>query len=217
LSPEKLAQLYQPFNRLGQDAMGGVAGTGIGLVVTKRLVDLMEGEIGVESAVGAGSVFWFELISSAAPELAVETDEASTRDKVPLHVGAPVHTLLYVEDNQANMKLVEQIIARRPDIRLLTAVNGQIGIEIARKAQPTVILMDINLPGISGVAAMEILREDPATAHIPIVALSANANPRDIEASLAKGFFRYLTKPIKIKEFTDTVNAAMELRDANLR
>jgi CheY-like chemotaxis protein len=217
LSPEKLAQLYQPFNCLGQDAVGGVAGTGIGLVVTKRLVELRGGEIGVKSTVGAGSVFWFELISTTARELEVETDEASARDKVPLHVGAPVHTLLYVEDNQANMKLVEQIIARRPDIRLLTAVNGQIGIEIARKAQPTVILMDINLPGISGVAAMEILREDPATAHIPIVALSANANPRDIEASLAKGFFRYLTKPIKIKEFTDTVNAAMELRDANLR
>jgi CheY-like chemotaxis protein len=75
--------------------------------------------------------------------------------------------------------------------------------------------MDINLPGISGVAAMEILRDDPATARIPVVALSANANPRDIEMSLAKGFFRYLTKPIKIKEFTDTLNAALQCRDAN--
>jgi CheY-like chemotaxis protein len=129
----------------------------------------------------------------------------------------PVHTLLYVEDNQANMRLVEQIIARRPDLRLLTAINGLLGIELARKEQPTVILMDINLPGISGVAAMEILREDPATAHIPVVALSANANPRDIEIGLAKGFFRYLTKPIKIKEFTDTLSAALKFREAKLR
>jgi CheY-like chemotaxis protein/anti-sigma regulatory factor (Ser/Thr protein kinase) len=215
LTPEKLAQLYQPFNRLGQEAVGGVAGTGIGLVVTKRLVELMGGELGVESTVGAGSVFWFELVTSAAPQLEAETDEAAARDKTPRPIGMPIHTLLYVEDNQANMKLVEQIIARRPDLRLLTAVNGLLGIELARKEQPTVILMDINLPGISGVAAMEILREDPATAHIPVVALSANANPRDIEASLAKGFFRYLTKPIKIKEFTDTLNAALKFREAN--
>jgi len=215
LSPEKLAMLYQPFNRLGQEAVGGVAGTGIGLVVTKRLVELMGGELGVESTVGAGSVFWFELITSAAPQLETDPGEAAARDKTTLPGGTPSHTLLYVEDNQANMRLVEQIIARRPDLRLLTAVNGVLGIEMARKEQPTVILMDINLPGISGVAAMEILRNDPATAHIPVVALSANAIPRDIEMSLAKGFFRYLTKPIKIKEFTETLNAALECREAN--
>jgi PAS domain S-box-containing protein len=214
LSPEKLAMLYQPFNRLGQEAVGGVAGTGIGLVVTKRLVELMGGELGVESTVGSGSVFWFDLITSAAPQLETEQSEAADRDKTPLPVGMPSHTLLYVEDNQANMRLVEQIIARRPDLRLLTAVNGVLGVEMARREQPTVILMDINLPGISGVAAMEILRDDPATAHIPVVALSANANPRDIEMSLAKGFFRYLTKPIKIKEFTDTLNAALKRREA---
>jgi PAS domain S-box-containing protein len=216
LSSDKVAQLFQPFNRLGQEAVGGVAGTGIGLVVTKRLVELMGGNLGVESTVGVGSVFWCELISSNPPQLGAETAETATRDKTPLPISTPLHTLLYVEDNQANMKLVEQIIARRPDIRLLTAVNGHLGIEIARKEQPTVILMDINLPGISGVAAMEVLRKDQATAHIPVVALSANANPRDIEMSLAKGFFRYLTKPIKIKEFTDTLNAALQLRQANL-
>jgi CheY-like chemotaxis protein len=216
LTPEKLAQLYQPFNRLGQEAVGGVAGTGIGLVVTKRLIELMGGELGVESTLGAGSVFWFELITSAAPQLEAETDDAAAREKTPPPIDAPVHTLLYVEDNQANMKLVEQIIARRPDLRLLTAVNGQLGIELARRERPTVILMDINLPGISGVAAMEILRGDPATAQIPVVALSANANPRDIEMSLAKGFFRYLTKPIKIKELTDALNAALQFRQAKL-
>ena len=123
--------------------------------------------------------------------------------------GTSQRTLLYVEDNPANMKLVEQLIARRPDIRLLTAVNGTLGIEVARTASRTVILMDINLPGISGIEALKILREDPATAHIPVVALSANAMPRDIATGLEAGFFRYLTKPIKVKEFMDTLNVAL--------
>ena len=218
LSAEKLTQLYQPFNRLGQEILGGVPGTGIGLVVTKRLVELMGGEVGVKSTVGNGSEFWFDLNSSTAPQLEAETEEeAAAHDKTPLPAGMPVHALLYVEDNQANMNLVEQIIARRPDLRLLTATNGLLGIELARKELPSVILMDINLPGISGVAAMEILRDDPTTAHIPVIALSANANPRDIETSLAKGFFRYLTKPIKIKEFTETLNAALKSRETHRR
>ena len=118
-----------------------------------------------------------------------------------VHHGAPLRTLLYVEDNPANLKVVEQLIARRPDIRLLTAVNGNLGIELARDNQPEVILMDINLPGISGLEALKILREDPTTAHIPIVALSANAMQRDIDKGLQAGFFWYLTKPIKVNEF----------------
>jgi CheY-like chemotaxis protein len=118
--------------------------------------------------------------------------------------------VLYVEDNLANMKLVEQLIARRPDLRLLTAVDGTLGIEAARNAQPTVILMDINLPGISGVEALKVLRAHRTTAHIPVVALSANAMPRDIEKGLQAGFFRYLTKPIKINEFMHTLDAALE-------
>ena len=215
LSPEKLAQLFQPFNRLGQEA-GGVAGTGIGLVVTKRLAELMGGVLGVESTAGEGSVFWCELISCAAPELVVESGEAATVDRPPVPAGARPRTLLYVEDNPANMKLVEQLIARRPDMRLLTAVNGTLGIEVARTTQPTVILMDINLPGISGVEALKVLRIDPATAHIPVVALSANAMPRDIEMGLDAGFFRYLTKPIKIKEFMDTLNTALEFAEEEL-
>jgi PAS domain S-box-containing protein len=216
LSPENLAQLFQPFNRLGQEA-GGVAGTGIGLVVTKRLAELMGGVLGVESAAGEGSVFWCELISCAAPRLVVESGEAATFDAPPVLTGARPRTLLYVEDNQANMKLVEQLVARRPDMRLLTAVNGTLGIELARTTQPTVILMDINLPGISGVEALKVLRVDPATAHIPVVALSANAMPRDIEMGLDAGFFRYLTKPIKVKEFMDTLNAALNFAEEELR
>jgi CheY-like chemotaxis protein len=121
-----------------------------------------------------------------------------------------IHTLLYVEDNPANLKLVEQIIARHPDIRLLTAVNGNSGIEIARVSQPEVILMDINLPDISGFKALKILRSDPATAHIPVIAISANAMPVNIESGLKAGFFRYITKPVKINEFMEALDAVLE-------
>jgi PAS domain S-box-containing protein len=209
LSAEELAQLFQPFNRLRQET-GKEEGTGIGLVVAKQLVELMGGEIGVESTVGMGSVFWFELASAAAPHLAVEVVKAAAVARPQVPEGAPLHTLLYVEDNPANLRLVEQIIGRRPDLRLLTAVNGHLGIEIARTSQPEMILMDINLPDINGFDALKILREDPATAHIPVVALSANAMPRDIAKGLKAGFFRYLTKPIKIMEFTDMLHVTLE-------
>jgi CheY-like chemotaxis protein len=127
------------------------------------------------------------------------------------HDGAPhERTLLYVEDNPANLMLVEDIIARRPDIRLLNAPDGLTGVRMALESLPDVILMDINLPGISGIEAMQILAADAATTHIPIVALSANAMPRDIAKGLEQGFFRYLTKPIKVAEFLDTLDLALE-------
>ena len=125
--------------------------------------------------------------------------------------GAPLRTLLYVEDNRANMQLVEQLIARRPDMRLLSAGDGTHGIALARIHQPEVILMDINLPGISGIQALKILREDPATAHIPVLAISANAMPHDIKKGLEAGFFRYLTKPIKVNEFMDALDHGAEI------
>jgi signal transduction histidine kinase len=209
LYPEQLAQLFQPFNRLGQEA-GGEEGTGIGLVVAKRLVELMGGIIGVESTVGVGSVFWFELVSVAEPHLSMEGGEAVALAQPHVPRAARLHTLLYVEDNLANLKLVEKIITRHPEIRLLTAVNGNSGIEIARASQPDVILMDINLPGINGFEALKILRSDPATAHIPVIAVSANAMPLDIERGLKAGFFRYLTKPIKVDEFMATLDVALE-------
>ena len=212
LPPEKLAQLFQPFNRLGQEA-SAEEGTGIGLVVTKRLVELMGGAIGVESTVGVGSVFWVELVSADAPSVTHDKSEPAASAPTPVESGAPLHTLLYVEDNPANLQLVEKLIARRPDMRLLTAINGILGIEVARASQPDVILMDINLPGMSGTEAMQILRADPATAHIPVVALSANAIPHDIERGLEAGFFRYLTKPIKVSEFLETLDVALEFAE----
>jgi PAS domain S-box-containing protein len=214
LAPEQLAQLFQPFNRLGQET-STEEGTGIGLVVTKQLVELMGGVIGVESSVGAGSVFWFELATAGAPELvlgsigAIDAIDADERDHVAAHALSSQRTLLYVEDNPANLTLVEQLIARRSDLKLLTAIDGHLGIQLARAYQPDVILMDINLPGISGFGALKILHEDPATAHIPVIALSANAVPRDIEKGLEAGFFRYLTKPIKVLEFMDALDVAL--------
>jgi PAS domain S-box-containing protein len=216
LSPEKLTQLFQPFNRLGQET-SAEEGTGIGLVMSKRVVELMGGAIGVESTVGVGSVFWFELSTAAEPQLAVDRTEPTAVAQTQVQHGAPLHTLLYVEDNPANLKLVEQLIARRPDMRLLSAVNGSLGIKLARDNQPEVILMDINLPGISGIEALKILREDPATAHIPVVALSANAMQRDIDKGLQAGFFWYLTKPVKVHEFMDVLDAALEFSEKVIR
>jgi len=212
LPPEKLAQLFQPFNRLGQEN-GAEEGTGIGLVVSKRLVELMEGVIGVESTVGVGSVFWIELMSIDAPEFAIEGAEYTAVAAAQAPGGARLRTLLYVEDNPDNMKLVEQIIARQPDFRLLTAVNGNSGIEIASVSRPDVILMDINLPDISGSEVLKFLLADPVTMHIPVIALSANAIPRDIEKGLAAGFFRYLTKPINVNEFMDALEVALKYAD----
>ncbi len=209
LPPDMLAQLFQPFNRLGQER-SAVEGTGIGLVMSKRLVELMGGTIGVESTVGSGSVFWFELNSTVEPQLEPNVTEASAVEAPRVQRGVLLRTLLYVEDNPANLKLIEQLIMRRPDIRLLSARDGSYGIELARANEPEVILMDINLPGISGIEALKILREDPITALIPVIALSANAMPRDIEKGLQAGFFRYLTKPIKVNEFMDTLDTALE-------
>ena len=209
LSPDMLAQLFQPFNRLGQER-STEEGTGIGLVMSKRLVELMGGLIGVESKVGLGSVFWFELNSTMEPQLEMDATEPAATAFAPVRHGALLRTLLYVEDNPANLKLIEQLIARRSDIRLLSAKDGNMGIQLARTHQPEVILMDINLPGISGSEALKILRADPSTAHIPVIALSANAMPRDIEKGLQAGFFRYLTKPIKVNAFIDTLEVALE-------
>jgi PAS domain S-box-containing protein len=217
LAPEQLAQLFQPFNRLGKET-SAEEGTGIGLVVTKQLIELMGGVIGVESSVGTGSVFWFDLAAASTPELALDNFGESGLDErhpVAAHALPSQRTLLYVEDNPANLALVEQLIARRSDLKLLTAIDGHLGIQLARTYQPDVILMDINLPGISGFGALKILHKDPATAHIPVMALSANAVPRDIEKGLEAGFFRYLTKPIKVLEFMDALDVALHYAAEN--
>jgi len=207
LSAVQIEQLFQPFNRLGREH-GGEEGTGIGLVVTKQLVELMGGTIGVESEIDVGTTFWIELAASQEPVLEpaalLETDIEIEEEP------ANKRTVLYVEDNPANLILVEQLVARRVNLKLLTATDGYAGIELARAYQPDVILMDINLPGISGFACLKLLRDDAATARIPVLALSANAMPRDVERGIDAGFFRYLTKPIKVLEFMEALDLALD-------
>ena len=217
LSEDQMAQLFQAFNRLGKES-SGEEGTGIGLVITKRLVEIMGGTIGVESTVGVGSEFWIELNRYVPPTSG--QPQSDTGKYLPEQVAqqneldAAQHTLLYVEDNAANLLLVEQMMQGHQKVRLLSARDGTEGIEVARAQHPDVILMDINLPGMSGIEVLKILRENPAMAHTPVIALSADAMPRDIEKGVAAGFFRYLTKPIKISEFMNALDEAMKFAEA---
>jgi len=169
-------------------------------------VELMNGEIGVKTSPGVGSTFWIELVSADAPTVSAEQSAVAAKALTHAHRSEGPHTLLCVEDNPANLKLVEVMVARCPDITLLTAVTGDAGVEIARASLPDAILMDINLPGINGFEALSLLRSDPTTADIPVLALSANAMTQDIENGLNAGFFRYLTKPLKVDEFMDALD-----------
>lgn len=212
LSPENLAHLFQPFNRLGQEA-GSEQGTGIGLVVTRQLVELMGGEIGVKSKVGVGSEFWFELNRDVMPSFVDE--HILPAEPILKKLGdAAIYSLLYVEDNPANLLLVEQIIADYGNMRMLSAHDGLLGIELARTHRPDVILMDINLPGINGYEALEMLRNDPLTANIPVLAISANAMPHDIKMGKEAGFLDYLTKPIRVNKFIEALALALEQRQS---
>jgi len=211
LSPEQLVQLFQPFNRLGQEA-GSVEGTGIGLVVSRRLVELMGARIGVDSTVGVGSVFWIELEAAVGASAPPPADEHGARGWAAAAPGHEVRTVLYVEDNPANLLLVDKLLQRRPDLRLLTATDGHRGLALARSQLPQVILLDINLPGISGYEVLALLHADPHTADIPVIALSANAMFHDIAKGLNSGFFRYLTKPIKVQELMNTLDEALALQ-----
>jgi CheY-like chemotaxis protein len=182
--------------------------------MTKRLTELMGGVIGVESTVGVGSVFWVELIRAPLPQISFGVPETMLLPPASAQPSSAVRTLLYVEDNPANLKLVEQLIARRPNMRLLSAADATVGIELARTQRPEVILMDINLPGISGIRALKLLQEDPLTRHIPVVAISANAMPHDIRKGLEAGFFHYLTKPIRVDAFMTALDVALEASKA---
>lgn len=211
MAPEQLTHLFEPYNRLGQEKTTAV-GTGIGLVLCKRLVELMDGHIGVESTSGHGSNFWFDLPLARADEtISLSMQKLVTVDApgtvLPTEPLGPM--VLHVEDNPTNLELVAQLMAQRPQYRLLSATHGGLGLELARAHLPAVILMDISLPDISGTEVLKMLQADPTTARIPVIALSANALPHEIESGLEVGFFRYVTKPIRMREFFEGLDEAL--------
>jgi signal transduction histidine kinase/ActR/RegA family two-component response regulator len=211
LTPEQLRSLFQPFNRLGLDKTT-IEGSGIGLVLTKRLVELMGGTIGVHSTPGTGSTFWVDLriaepvsigVAQPRPQPAAPPEPGITDPKVA--------TILCVDDNRANLALITEALSLRNDCMVLTATDGQAGVDMARSHSPDVILMDNNMPIMSGREAMRILQDDPATSGIPIIAVSAAAMPNMVSSGLAQGYFRYLVKPYDLVDLTDAIDAAIDV------
>jgi PAS domain S-box-containing protein len=207
ISMEEMKNLFQPFNRFGHE-VGTKEGAGIGLAVTKKLVEMMGGTIGLESTVAEGSEFWIELdreVISQPTALIGFPDEFVSHHKDD----AAGYTMLYVEDNPSSLLLVEHIIGDYPHIRMLSALDGTSAIAITKEHLPDIILMDINLSGISGIETMALLREDSVTKHIPIIALSANAMLADINYGMEVGFSSYVTKPIKNTELLEALDAVI--------
>jgi len=208
LSPEKVSRLFRPFERLGNDRYG-VEGTGIGLALSKRLVDAMGGAIGVESQPGLGSIFWVDLPLCADPleNLAEVLGESTQEALAP--TGGKATKLLYIEDNLSNNLLMERILENRPDVQLISAMQGRLGIELARQHCPHLICLDLHLPDINGDEVLRLLRSEPATARIPVAMISADATPGQIDRLMAAGANAYFTKPLDVKAILQYVDEVM--------
>lgn len=203
IASDKMNGLFEPFNRLGAES-SDIDGTGIGLALTKQLVELMGGEIFVESTPGKGTTISFELVlSKPVSESTIKSENISENTDSK-------STILYVEDNAANMRVVEAIIDRVKSINLLTATDGEYGLELAKKYLPDLILLDIHLPKMSGYEIIKELQSDPSTKDIPVIALTADAMPLDIEKGLEAGFSQYITKPIKINLLMNGINSILQ-------
>jgi CheY-like chemotaxis protein len=201
---EKLTRLFTPFDRLGAEQTG-VEGTGLGLALCQRLVQAMHGSIGASSTLGRGSVFWVELACAESPLVHVAV---AKRDISPSVSGSETdkRTILYVEDNLSNLTLIEQMLAERPHIELMTAMQGQLGIELARQHSPDLILLDLHLPDLPGWDVLSRLQGDEATRDIPVVIISADATSRQINRLMEAGARAYLTKPLDMLEFYRVIN-----------
>ena len=209
IPPEKMSQLFVPFARLGAEQTG-VEGTGIGLALSKGLVELMGGEIGVESVVGQGSTFWVEL---PLVESQLQTARRMWQENLPASEdGTPsvsAGTVLYIEDNLANLELLQRVLADRPQIKLLAAMQGRLGLDLARQHRPDLILLDVHLPDLPGEEVLRRLRADPLTRTVPVVIISAEPTSGQTERLLAIGAHGYLAEPIDIKQLLRVLDESL--------
>lgn len=208
IAQSKIDRLFDPFDRLGAES-SGIEGTGLGLAISRALTEAMGGSLQAESTVGVGSIFTVELPVANAPAQAGEAHHGSML--LPdADVPAVRRTILYVEDNTPNRVLVEQVLAWRPGIELLAAPSGRAGLELAEAHRPDLVLLDLHLPDMHGRDVLGTLRGDPSNASLPIVVLSADANPAQIQSLLAAGADAFLTKPIAVRELLQTIDAMLE-------
>lgn len=204
---DKRDSLFRPFQRAGQE-MGSIEGTGIGLVITKRLAELMRGGVGFRSVEGKGSEFWVDIPADRSPTQPREAPPE--RPELPTRRGGQRRRLvLYVEDNPANVAFMTDLVTSLEDIELVATPTAEMGIEVARRRLPDVIIMDINLPGMSGLDALRVLRGFAETKDIPVIALTAAASERDKQKGLVAGFSHYLTKPVQVDEIVAGLEALL--------
>jgi CheY-like chemotaxis protein len=210
------ARIFEPFHRAGQEA-GPIEGTGIGLAISKRLAKLMKGAVGFQSEAGKGSTFWVEVPAVNGPAAEDAAAGGGGLSSPALAVPGEARKIVYVEDNPSNIAFMRDLMADLPRIELVTAPTAEIGIELVRAHLPALVILDINLPGMSGFDAVRLLKEWSETRDIPVIALSAAALPRDTARAREAGFHRYLTKPVQVGELTEVLEELLAEEPAALR